>query len=110
MSIIQDELEKNLVCNIGLMARRLLEAGYRSSDIDALCDEALAFIQNKAEQITADNPIQSQNVENIIIMVLMHGALTSQKKFINDTAKSLKTNIIAIENEMIKDTISKRRS
>jgi len=108
MSTNQDELEEKLTLNIGLMAKQLQKAGYCFSDIDAICDEALALIQNRAEQITGNNPLQTQNVENIIIMVLMHGIIISQKEFINNISKRLKVDIKTIEDEMIKDTMDKK--
>ena len=108
MSTNQDELEEKLTLNIGLMAKQLQKAGYCFSDIDTICDEALAFIQNRAEKITINNPLQTQNVENVIIMVLMHGAIMSQKEFIKDTAKNLKMDIKTIESKMIKDTMDKK--
>lgn len=103
----RNEFEKGLALNIGLMAKKLQEAGYSFSDLDTICDEALVLIQNSAEQITVNDPLQTQNIENLAIMVLMHGAITSQKKFINDRAKDLKTSVSAVENIMIKDTIGK---
>lgn len=103
----RDELEKNLAINIGLMARNLQKAGINLSDLDKISNEALALIQNKSEQIAVNNPLLSQNVENIIIMVLMHGAIASQKEFINNTAKNLKVSAQMIEREMAKDTINR---
>ncbi len=104
----RNELEKNLGINIGLMAKRLQESNIDSAKIDNIADDALKLIQDRAEKMTLDKPLQTQNVENIVIMVLMHGILTSQKEFIRSMAKNLKVTTQAIETEMIKDTITKK--
>ena len=104
----RNELEKNLAINIGIMAKRLQESKIDSNKIDIIADEVLKLIQDKSEKLTLDNPLQSQNVENIIILVLMHGIIISQKEFIISMAKNLKITTQAIEAEMIKDTIAKR--
>ncbi len=104
----RNELEKNLAINIGLMAKRLQESKIDSNKIDDIANDALKLIQDGSEQITLSNPLQSQNVENIVIMVLMHGIITSQKEFIISMAKNLKMTTQAIEAEMIKDTIAKK--
>ncbi len=104
----RNELEKNLAINIGLMAKRLQESNIDSAKIDNIADDALKLIQDRAEKMTLDKPLQTQNVENIVIMVLMHGILTSQKEFIRSMAKNLKVTTQAIETEMIKDTITKK--
>ena len=107
MSVNKDELEKNLSINIGLIGKYLHKAGYSSSDIDSICNEAFALIQNRAEQITDNNPLQTRNVENIIIMVLMHGAIMSQKECINHISKSLNVDVETIEDEIIIGTMGK---
>ncbi len=104
----RNELENNLAINIGLMAKRLQESNIDSTKIDNIADDALKLIQERSEKITLDNPLQEQNVENIVIMVLMHGIITSQKEFIISMAKNLKMTTAAIEAEMIKDTIMKK--
>jgi len=104
----RNELEKILSVNIGLMAKRLQESKIDSNKIDDIANDALKLIQDRSEQITLSNPLQSQNVGNIVIMVLMHGIITSQKEFIISMAKNLKITTQAIEAEMIKDTIAKR--
>lgn len=104
----RNELEKNLAINIGLIAKRLQESNIDSNKFDDIAADALKLIQDRSEKITLGDPLQSQNGENIVIMVLMHGILTSQKKFIISMAKNLKMTTQAIENEMIKDTIRDR--
>ena len=104
----KSEFEKSLSLNIGLMAKQLQKARYSLTDLDRIGDEVLELIQDRAEQISINNPLQIQNVENLIIMILMHGAITSQKEFINITAKRLKITTKAVETEMMKDTISMR--
>lgn len=104
----RNELEKNLAINISLMAKRLQESNIDSTEIDNIANDALKLIQDRSEKTTLDKPLQTQNVENIVIMVLMHGILTSQKEFILAMAKNLKVTAHAIEAEMIKDTITKK--
>lgn len=101
----RDEFEKALAVNIGLLAKRLQEAGYTLLEFDKIGADTLKFIQDKAEKATANNPLQAKNVENLIIMVFMHGALTSQKDFINSTAASLGVTKERVIAEMEKDTI-----
>lgn len=102
----RDLFERDLSINIGFLAINLKSAGFKTKDLDRIGDECLKFIQNKAEIIAKERPLEAVNVENLIIMLLMHGCLTSQIKFIRNTAERLQVSQKRIENEMIKDTIN----
>lgn len=106
---VRYEFEKSLQLNIGLMAKRLQEAGIQSTDIDKIGEDALKYIQDKAEGATKNNPLEAGNVENVIIMLLMHGAIASQKVFINEKAKALGVTNQKIIELMHKDTVEHER-
>lgn len=101
----RDKFEKALVFNIGLIAKKLQEAGFNSTELDKIGDGALKYIQEKAAEVTTKNPLEAGNIENLIIMVLMHGAITSQKKFIDETARRNGVSYEKITELMMKDTV-----
>lgn len=100
--------EETLAVNIGLIAKRLRESGLDLIELDKISEQVLAFIQDKSEKATADHPLETGNVENLIVMLLMHTALTSQKEVIDQISKSLNLDAKYVESEMMKDTIGTR--
>jgi hypothetical protein len=105
MAIAADEIEIKLTYNIGLMAKSLKKAGFDLKEFDRIGQDVLEFIENKAEQATIKNPLQAQNVENLIIMLLMHGAIISQKQFLKQTSSSLGVSEQKIMDIMMKDMV-----
>lgn len=108
--IDKDELETTLALNIGLLAKKLQDAKIDLTELDKVGIDVLELIHKRAEQVAIKNPLETINIENIIIMVLMHGALVSQKEFINDTSKSLNMSAKMIESMMIKDTTGRDKN
>lgn len=102
--IDRDAFEKSLRFNIAYLAKGLKNAGFTTEELDKFGEDVLKFIQDGAEKLTVNNVLETENVKNLIIMLLMHGAITSQKEAINEYAKKLGVTSERIKREMAKDT------
>ncbi len=99
------EVTDALAMNIGLISACLVNDGVNPDVIDQLIKDTSDFISERASVIKVKEPYLTENIINIVIMVLMHSSLKVQEEQIQATSSRLGVSREMIITEVMKDTL-----
>jgi len=100
-----NEVTEALAANIGVLGICLANDGVNSDDIDRLVRDTFDFISERASKIEVKQPYITENIINVVIMILMHGSLKDQEEQILAVSSRLGVSREMIITEVMKDTL-----
>ncbi len=99
------EVSDALARNIGLLGICLVNDGVNSNDVDQMARDTFDFISKRASEINVKHQYITENIINIVIMMLMDSSLIEQEKRILDISSRLGVSKEMIITEVMKDTL-----